>query len=279
MAEKQTLSLVSIILPAYNEERFLDKCIISLKKQSYKYIEIIVIDDGSNDTTSRIALKHNITLIKTRHGGIGRARNIGIKKAKGTIIVFVDADMVLHKDYVNNLIKPILSKQCYGTYTTAEYVANMDKIWAKCWNINVGLKSSDRLKPDVKADKSVFRAILKSKLVPNKRFKVSWGYFDDKSLSFYGFVARPVHNAICYHYNPDTLWDVFLSARWIGRSKTFKSDLKNFIRYSVFNSIMISTKKIFSSKAPISFLFFKIIFDFGIINGLLFKNSYQNYAK
>lgn len=91
---------ISIIMPMYNSERFIEKCISSLVSQTHENIEIIIIDDGSSDSSYDIclALSKNdsrIHLIKQVNGGVSAARNTGLKYATGDYIGFVDSD-----DYV-----------------------------------------------------------------------------------------------------------------------------------------------------------------------------------
>lgn len=94
--------LISIIVPIYNVQQYLEKCVNSLIKQSYKNIEIILVDDGSTDKSGEIAdgLKKNDSRIRVFHknnGGLSDARNFGIKQAKGKYIGFIDSD-----DYIEN---------------------------------------------------------------------------------------------------------------------------------------------------------------------------------
>ena len=95
-----TDTLISIIVPAYNCEDCLERCVTSLSRQTYKNIEIIIVDDGSTDKTSEVcnALKASdcrIRSIKKANGGTSSARNVGIECAKGSYLGFVDSD-----DYV-----------------------------------------------------------------------------------------------------------------------------------------------------------------------------------
>ena len=79
--------MVSIIVPVYNVEKYIDRCIKSLVNQTFKSIEIIIIDDGSMDSTSTKCIEWSkrddrIIYIRKENGGQGSARNLGIKKAK-----------------------------------------------------------------------------------------------------------------------------------------------------------------------------------------------------
>ena len=100
--------LVSIIIPLYNKENFIKKCIASLLHQSYKNIEIIVINDGSTDNSTRIMSQisnKKLFLYNISNGGVSHARNFGISKAKGKYIVFVDADDYVSENYIESLIR------------------------------------------------------------------------------------------------------------------------------------------------------------------------------
>lgn len=91
---------VSVIIPTYNRDKELKKCIDSLIRQTYTNIEIIIVDDGSKDNTEEVVNKINDKRIKyykrTNHG-IGNSRNFGIKESTGEYITFIDSD-----DYVDN---------------------------------------------------------------------------------------------------------------------------------------------------------------------------------
>lgn len=88
-------SLVSVIIPAYNAARFLPQAIESVLEQTYKNIQVIVVDDGSTDDTERVVRKYPVRYIKIkRSGGPATPRNIGIKNANGKLIAFLDSDDV-----------------------------------------------------------------------------------------------------------------------------------------------------------------------------------------
>lgn len=99
---------VSVIIPAYNAEKYIEKCLMSLKNQSFKDFEIIVVDDCSNDNTFEIAKAHTVVIKTPEHSGAGIARNLGIKYSKGKILAFTDADVVLPPNWLNNIAKDML---------------------------------------------------------------------------------------------------------------------------------------------------------------------------
>ncbi|SHJ28832.1 glycosyltransferase family 2 protein [Pseudobutyrivibrio xylanivorans] len=105
--------MISVIIPVYNVEKYLERCINSILSQTYKNVEIVLVDDGSKDSSPQIcddfSLKHdNIKVIHIPNGGVSNARNLGIKEAKGEWITFVDADDYLdlsHLEVLNNSVE------------------------------------------------------------------------------------------------------------------------------------------------------------------------------
>lgn len=96
--------LISIIVPIYNCEEYIEKCIISIIKQNIEDIEILLINDGSSDKSGVICEKYqklypnNITYIYKKNSGVSSTRNLGLKKAQGKFITFVDSDDLLNYD-------------------------------------------------------------------------------------------------------------------------------------------------------------------------------------
>lgn len=96
---------VSIIVPVYNAEKYITKCIDSLLNQTYNNIEIIAIDDGSTDSSYNIlkSYKDKIITIHQKNHGVSYSRNVGIKKATGEYITFVDVDDWIDLDMIEKL--------------------------------------------------------------------------------------------------------------------------------------------------------------------------------
>jgi cellulose synthase/poly-beta-1,6-N-acetylglucosamine synthase-like glycosyltransferase len=204
--------LVSVVIPAYNEERYIQRCINSLLEQSYPSMEVIFIDDGSKDRTREIlkaaARTHkNLHVFFRNHGGPGAARNYGAQKAKGSILVFVDADMIFDPEYIEALTAPIRNGKTHGTFHTKELVANKENLWARSWCIN-------RIAEGTK-ESGVYRAILKKQFLASGGFDASQGYFDDNLGKLGSATPAP---AVCYHNNPETLGEVFKHSMWVGKS-------------------------------------------------------------
>jgi len=92
----------SVIVIAYNEEKYIKKCIDSILTQSFKDYELIVVDDGSIDRTAEIvkSYRNKLHYVKIRHSGYSTARNAGIKRAKGELVFFTDADCIVDKQWL-----------------------------------------------------------------------------------------------------------------------------------------------------------------------------------
>lgn len=100
--------LISVIVPVYNVEKYLDECIESIIKQTYKKLEIILVDDGSKDKSGEKcdqwkSLDNRIKVIHKKNAGLGYARNSGIEVAEGQYILYIDSDDYIEKNMVEKL--------------------------------------------------------------------------------------------------------------------------------------------------------------------------------
>lgn len=270
------MTKVSVIIPTYNEANVIMDCLKSLDKQSLKDFEVIVIDDGSTDLTlSQISnlqfTIYNLQILTQNHKGPGAARNLGANSAAGEILVFVDADMTFEKNFLKNLIKPILLNKTKGTFSKDENVSNWNNIWSRCWNINEGWESNRRHKKNYPDLQPVFRAILKSEFDKVGGFDPG-GYDDDWTLyKKLGYLATTAPNAIFFHKNPDTLADIFKHAKWVGK-RNYKMGKLGYIialvRASLPVSILVGIWKSVIN-FNLYFFIFKIVYDFGIFIGIV----------
>lgn len=104
------MPLISIVVPVFNVEAYIERCIKSLISQSYENIEIIMVDDGSTDNSGKICDKYKekdsrIKVIHKSNKGLSHARNIGIEKAGGKYLSFVDSDDWVAEDYISVMYK------------------------------------------------------------------------------------------------------------------------------------------------------------------------------
>lgn len=110
----RTTPLISIIVPVYNAERYLPYCLGSIVNQSYSNLQIILIDDGSTDTSPAIcddyaARDSRITVVHQPNGGIARAQNTGLDAAQGQYIAFADNDDILDRRNIELLFRALIS--------------------------------------------------------------------------------------------------------------------------------------------------------------------------
>lgn len=131
---------VSVIVPVYNVEKYLKRCLDSIINQTYKNIEIILVNDGSKDNSRNICEEYekkyeNISLINQENGGLSAARNTGLKYVKGEAVTFVDSDDWLELDaieyYVESMKKHNVDMVVTNNVRTKDYqekVVQPDKI-------------------------------------------------------------------------------------------------------------------------------------------------------
>ena len=105
--------LISIIIPIYNIEKYLKRCVNSLLNQTYKNIEIILVNDGSTDNSPLICkeyeknYKDKIVYLNKKNSGVSEARNYGLQKAKGKFVTFIDADDYVKEGFIEKLYEQI----------------------------------------------------------------------------------------------------------------------------------------------------------------------------
>lgn len=143
---KMNQDLVSIIVPVYNKEKYIERCLESIMKQTYKEIELIIIDDGSSDNSSVIIEKtcKLYSNIKTKvysqeNKGRSEARNKGIGMSSGSYIVMVDADDTINPYMIEKLHNNIITNNSDCSVCGMEIVG--DKTRKVCMNDNVNIET------------------------------------------------------------------------------------------------------------------------------------------
>ena len=155
------MTKISVIVPFYNVEKYIDRCLESLVKQTFKDIEIIVINDGSPDNSQDIVDKYvkkykNVYSYKKENGGLSSARNYGLEKAKGEYIAFLDSDdyveLSMFEELYNKAISEDFDLVISGSnmvfdnkniivhagidsdlYSSIDIKTNMNKIYPTAW--------------------------------------------------------------------------------------------------------------------------------------------------
>ena len=111
------MELVSVVVPIYNVEKYLEKCVESLRTQTYKNIEIILVDDGSPDHCGEMCDEYakqdtRIKVIHKKNGGLSDARNAGLEAASGKYVLFTDSDDYVKKDLIKKCVDRAEKDQC-----------------------------------------------------------------------------------------------------------------------------------------------------------------------
>lgn len=202
--------LVSIIIPIYKVESYLRRCLDSIVRQTYKNLEIILVDDGSPDNCPQIcdeyaACDNRIAVIHKKNGGLSEARNTGLDICKGEYISFIDSDDWVEKNYIEFLIKNAFSHQADIV------IGNYDLVW------DDHSASSEPFQEVVLEKKEVFFQIItaqtthlgiswgklyKKRILDGERFPV--GKTQEDNYTSYKFIYKANRvccvDAVLYHY-------------------------------------------------------------------------------
>lgn len=229
---------LSIIIPVYNEEKYIRACLDSLLNQTFQDFEIIIINDGSTDNTPKIIDEYSkkdnrIKIIHQKNLGQGISRNKGILLAKGEILAFPDGDMQFPRNYIEKMINPVIKKKEISTTHAKEIIINRDNIWARCW----GPKLKVNKKPGSRGGER--RVVRKDYLIKNKIRYLDNRYFDDCNEDPTKPFVVGVH---CYHNNPSSLKEVFEMNIRVGRGfiqkpEMVKSYFKKYLNLFLFGLV------------------------------------------
>ena len=141
---------ISIIIPVYNVEQYIKNCLESVINQTYDNWEIILIDDGSTDNSKaiyeNIAIKNDkIKIFKQTNKGVSAARNLGIEKAQGDYIVFLDADDWIEKKFLERMLEVIENEDADIVQCNFYYANNRSNIERKHIRPSYSIRQSRRL--------------------------------------------------------------------------------------------------------------------------------------
>lgn len=172
--------MISIIIPCYNAEKTIERCLESVINQTYKNIEIIVINDGSVDRTDSIIKRYTtdkrIKYYNRSNHGIGKTRNFGIEKANGKYITFLDSDDYLPNDAIDNLYK-LAQKNKLDLVVSDYYVDNKNIKSEKIKSFSI---TNVKNNPDLILDVNLapWNKLYKKELIENIKFEENLKYED-----------------------------------------------------------------------------------------------------
>ena len=188
--------VVSIIIPVYNVESYLTRCIESIVNQTYTTLQIILVDDGSTDKSGSICdnyarLDQRIEVIHKKNGGLSEARNEGLIHAKGDYIIFVDSDDYVSQEYVRYLYKLLMDEEadiatCRHIETDKKYIfKNVNIQEYKVYNRE---EAFEKLCYQIDVTTSAWGKIYKAFLFEEVRFPKGKLYEDEST--FYKILNR-----------------------------------------------------------------------------------------
>lgn len=216
--------LVSIVVPVYNVEKYLKRCVDSIINQSYNNIEILLVDDGSTDSSGKICddyLKKDsrIKVIHKQNGGLSDARNFGIDKSTGDYLSFIDSDDWIEKDMIMNLFNSIINEKSdisicrrYRVYDNQEKNVESFQTFPKSCAFN-NIDGLNYLMSFCGYDMSVCDKMFKSSLFYDVRFP--FGKTCEDSFTTYKLFAKA--NKISYIDKP--LYNYYYRVNSITRNK------------------------------------------------------------
>lgn len=227
--------LISVIIPAHNEEKHIRKCLSSFFKQSYKNYELIVVNDGSTDKTEFIVKglqKHNkkIKLISFKKGhSAAFARNRGAEKAKGEILVFIDADQFVESDFLYRIVKNFQNKadalvgKVFGASSTFIGRCYAARKWLFWLTRQCKKQILTKDKPGcILAIRK--RAFISLRGYDEKLFYKEDADFANRTKEKYSVWLDP--SILVYHHDPENFNEVYRHALWVG--KGIATELKKF---------------------------------------------------
>lgn len=190
--------LISVIIPAYNAEKYIERCIRSIQNQTYQNVEIIVVNDGSADGTEAAARRcgvqdARIRVFSQENKGVSAARNRGMEEAKGEYLAFVDADDTLPAEAMEVLMKKLLEERADIVSGSARAIyddgtVKEGTIGSGIWTEKQALEMSLRDDPHTY---SVWGKIYRKEFVGSTRFEEKKCVHEDSFFLFECFQKEP----------------------------------------------------------------------------------------
>ena len=151
-------SLISVIIPIYNVEKYLKRCVDGILNQTYTNLEVILVDDESPDNCAAICdayadADERVVVIHQKNKGLSGARNAGIDIAKGEYLVFVDSDDYVTEDFIERLYDALISTgsdvaQCKWNYVKGGPIPDLEKDTGEVWSFSKAEMMSNLYIPD-----------------------------------------------------------------------------------------------------------------------------------
>ena len=253
--------LITIVVPCYNVEKYVKKCIDSLKNQTYKKIEIILVNDGSTDKTLDIITEESksdtrFKIITRENGGLSAARNTGLEVAKGKYISFIDSDDFVDNLFIEKLYDSIKENDSDIAVCDYQFIDENGIVWNNKKNKSDVVYSSDNALIDILSGRLNLEVMTWNKLYKTSLFKDNSIIFPNSKL----------------HEDNYTTFKLFYFSKKI-------SLIKDKLYYYLQRNSSIMGKR-FGEKNKIDMLgSVEEVFDFFDKNKLTISNNYLNSFK
>lgn len=235
---------ISIIVPVYNAEKYIERCIKSIIKQTYTNIEIIVVNDGSNDSSKESLEKikdDRIIIINKENTGVSDSRNIGIKKATGDYIMFADADDYLEETAIEKVMQAInntsadIIKFNYNVINNQQIKVKQEEYKNEILEKDKIIEFIDKLL-DRKINAFVWTLAIKKEAIKDTRFNTEIGMMED--LLFFIDILPKINKM--YTMN-DRLYNYYINVESVSNSSNYY--YKNFVDMLNVNELIIKSLK------------------------------------
>lgn len=271
--------LISVVVPVYNVKHYLKRCIESILDQTYRSLQIILVDDGSTDGCSQICDSYSkkdvrIEVIHQRNQGLSSARNIGLQNATGKYICFIDSDDWIHPEYIAYLKRAIEENKTEVSccYYTRIYSVNQKEQPHLRYNSNL-LNHNEYIEQSLlnhRLDNSIWNRLYKTELFQKIWFPVGKLYEDiipqyliNKKIDSAAIVPE-----ILYYYNHTNISitrsdfktaDFDIVYQWHEVFKNEKeSDLSSLYFFKVIEAYLILLNKMYISKIDVDKTYFDL---------------------
>ena len=242
----------SVVIPAFNAEKTIAKCLESIEGQSFRDFEVIVVDDGSKDRTAEIVRGFSkARLLRQKNAGPAVARNNGAKKALGGIIVFTDSDCVADKDWLKEMLEPFQDAKVAGVQ--GRYKSRQKELVARLIQLEIEQRYAKMLRRDSIDFIGTYSAAYRKSVFAEMRgfdtsFPIASGEDTDLSFRVSGAGYRMAFNqrAIIFHTHPTSLWKYlkvkYYRAFW--RTKVYKRHRGKMVKDS-YTSQVVKAQTVF----------------------------------
>lgn len=193
--------LISVIVPVYNVKDYIKECLDSIINQTYKNIEIIIVDDGSTDSSGKICDEYakkdkRIQVIHQPNSGLAASRNNGISLSRGKYLSFIDSDDIIHSQMIELLHKELINNNC--DISICKFQLFRDKYTEKNENYNIEIMNQTEFLKKLMIDKKItshaWNKLYRKAIFKGTNYPVGKKYEDIGTTYKLGFNL----NSVCY---------------------------------------------------------------------------------